>query len=272
VRAYQRRRRASSDGSRTLWIVVGIVLILGVGGTWLWLRSRDGGTAGGPGPARDTATARAAPAEPSEDLPELEASDELVQRLAAELSSRPRLAEWLATDQLVRRFVGAVVRVAAGNTPLEPLDFVELEGRFRVREQDRDTAIAVVDPATFARYAPAVATFVSLDTEGSAELYRRLHPLFVDAYRELGFREPPFDETMALAVQNLLDVPVPEGPLEVVPAGGTAWAYRDARLEELLPAQKLLLRMGPENARRVQAKLRELAHILDLPEPRDGPS
>lgn len=270
MRAYRRRRHESSDGSRTVWIVVGVVLILGVGGAWLWLRSRDGSELGGPGPARDT-TVQAA-AEPSEDLPALEASDEFVQRLAAELSSRPRLAEWLATDRLVRRFVGAVVRVAAGNTPREPLDFVELEGPFRVRGEARDTAVAVIDPATFDRYAPAVATFVSLDTEGSAELYRRLHPLFVDAYRELGFREPPFDETFARAVRNLLDVPVPEGPLEVVPAGGTAWAYRDSRLEALLPAQKLLLRMGPENARRVQAKLGELARALDLPDPGRGPS
>jgi hypothetical protein len=37
----------------------------------------------------------------------------------------------------------------------------------------------------------------------------------------------------------------------------------DPRLEALSPAQKLLLRMGPANARKVQEKLRELGSALD---------
>lgn len=265
--AYE-RRRDSSGRSRTVWIVAAVLLVLGAGGAWFWLQSRDGGEGSAAADvARDTPTARAEPPESAEDLPALEASDELVRRLAAQLSSRPRLAEWLATDQLIRRFVGAVVRVAAGNSPREPLGFMEPEGDFRVQEEAGDTAVAVVDPESFDRYDPPAATFASLDTEGTAELYRRLHPLFVEAYEELGFQEPPFDEMMALAVENLLTVPVPDGPMELVPTGGTDWAYRDPRLEELRPAQKHLLRMGPENIRRVQSKLRELAEALDLPEP-----
>ena len=41
--------------------------------------------------------------------------------------------------------------------------------------------------------------------------------------------------------------------------------YADPRLEALQPAQKQLLRMGPENAERVQDQLRRLATALDLP-------
>lgn len=270
--AYERRRDASGR-SRTVWIVAVILLILGAGGAWYWLQSRDGGgQTDAAGVTSDAPTSRAQRGEPAEDLPALEASDELVRRLAAELSSRPRLAEWLATEQLVRRFVGAVVRVAAGNSPREPLEFMGPDGEFQVSEEAGDTAVAVIDPESYDRYDPAAATFASLDTRGTAELYRRLHPLFVEAYEELGFRQPSFDETMALAVQNLLTVPVPDGPVEVVPTGGTEWAYRDSRLEELRPAQKHLLRMGPDNIRRVQAKLRELAEALDLPDPPRRPS
>jgi hypothetical protein len=42
-------------------------------------------------------------------------------------------------------------------------------------------------------------------------------------------------------------------------------AYADPWLEDLSPAQKQLLRMGPSNQRRVQAKLRELAVAMGMP-------
>jgi hypothetical protein len=43
------------------------------------------------------------------------------------------------------------------------------------------------------------------------------------------------------------------------------YEYADPKLEALSPAQKALLRMGPRNVPRVQAKLRELAAALRSP-------
>jgi hypothetical protein len=49
------------------------------------------------------------------------------------------------------------------------------------------------------------------------------------------------------------------------PHGGVGYAFADPRDEGLTPAQKQLLRMGPGNARIVQAKLREIALALGIP-------
>ena len=49
---------------------------------------------------------------------------------------------------------------------------------------------------------------------------------------------------------------------------GIVYAYADPRLEGLSPAQKQLLRMGPENVKAIQAKLREIAAVLQIPESR----
>ena len=54
-----------------------------------------------------------------------------------------------------------------------------------------------------------------------------------------------------------------EGEPELL-AGIRSYHFADPALEELSPAQKTLLRMGPGNARLVQAKLRELAPALGL--------
>lgn len=288
------RRRSATRRPIAIVAVLALVGLVGAG-VWLWLRG-DGES---PGPSGRAAAADSAgvvdpAADSAIDLPELDASDELLRRMAAELSARPEWASWLATDALVRRFVRAVVAVGAGSSPREQIEFMAPEGDFSTRPPERaasggepsggapggaepgaaaaDAAEpsgerAVVDPETYRRYDAATAVFVSLDTEGSARLYRRLRPLFDEAYRELGFTAPSFDVPMARAVETLLAVPVPEGPIEVVPDGAEAWRFSDPELEALSPSQKHLLRMGPENARRVQAKLRELGRAMDLPTP-----
>ena len=52
--------------------------------------------------------------------------------------------------------------------------------------------------------------------------------------------------------------------MAVEPDGGL-WAFSDPAVERLSPAQKHLVRMGPDNAALVQAKLRELADALGVP-------
>ena len=258
------RRGDRSLTDRPYAIAAAIVLVLVVaGGLWLWLGSGEDGagpeTTAGP----DTAAATA-PADTLAELPPPDSADPLIRELASRLSSHPRLAEWLVTENLARRFVGAVVLVGSGRSPREELGFVQRGGSFRVRaEAEGDSA--VIDPASYRRYDPIVEAFASLDTEGTAEVYDRLRPLFQRIYRELGFPEGDFDVAMARAVETLQAVPVPEGPVVVVPDGAEGWAYRDPELEALSPAKKHLLRMGPENVRRVQAKLRELSEAMELP-------
>jgi hypothetical protein len=199
--------------------------------------------------------------EPEVELPPLEESDAVVAQLVGRLSSNPQLVAWLANDQLARRFVAAVDNVAEGVSPRPHLRFMEPAGEFEVQEGAGGELTA--DPASYHRYDLATEVFVSLDEEGAARLYRQLKPLFDQAYRELGYPDRNFDRVLARAISRLLAVPVPQEPPELEPRTVT-FEYADPELENLEPAEKLLLRMGPDNARRVQTKLRRLAATLDL--------
>ena len=65
------------------------------------------------------------------------------------------------------------------------------------------------------------------------------------------------------AIARLRGVPVPE-EAELIDDGGV-YRWADPQLEHRTAAEKQLLRFGPENALRVQAKLGELARALELP-------
>lgn len=198
--------------------------------------------------------------EPVEPLPPLSRSDGWVRVEAAALSERPAWKQWLQTEDLVRRFVAAVDEVAAGNSPTASVPFLRPRGGFGTVVRG---GTVVTDPRSFRRYDVLAEVVASLDAELCAALYRRAAPLVEEAFADLGYPDTRFEERLEAALELLLATPVPSGR-EVLVQPAVRWEYQDERLEGLEPAQKQLLRMGPDNVRRVQDKLRELARALGL--------
>jgi len=211
------------------------------------------------------------PLQPEEPEPEpipLDASDEFVRGLLPTLTEHPRLATWLVTDDLVRRFVVAVDNVADGSNPARHVPFMRPRNRIRTRE---DGSARRLDPAGYRRYDELARIVASLDVEGAVEIYRRLEPLLDEAYAELGYPDTPFAVAFRRAVVRVLETPeIPADP-GVVPVA-SLFAHEDDRLEELPPAQKQLLLMGPDNLRTVQAAVRELAAAIGIPDLPPGPA
>lgn len=209
----------------------------------------------------------AEPEPPPPPLPELDASDELVRSLVRELSRRPELVAWLATEDLIRRFVTAVDNVAEGKSPREQLEPLWPEEKFEVISEDERV---IVDPRSYSRYDLITEVMVSVDTPGAVTLYRKLEPLFAEAYADLGYPDRGFDGALSAAIAELLRAPVIVGEVELAPRV-ISYEYKDWELEGLSSAQKQLLRTGPTNAPRIQRKLRELAEAIGIPE-RDLPT
>ena len=204
----------------------------------------------------------ARPEEPEREPIPLDASDEFVRGLLPTLTEHPRLATWLVTDDLVRRFVVAVDNVADGSNPARHVPFMRPGSRLRTRT---DGAEWRLDPAGYGRYDELAQVLASLDVEGAAAIFRELEPLMNEAYAELGYPDTPFASAFRSAVVRVLETPRIPGDPGVVPVASFV-TYDDDRLEELPPAQKQLLLMGPDNLRTVQAAVRELASAIGIPD------
>ena len=204
------------------------------------------------------------PAAAAITLPPLTESDSFVADLVRGLSSRPELATWLATKDLVRNFAVVVDNVAEGVSPAKHLPEFAPKQPFRASGSG---GALVIDPLSFARYNGLADAVASLDTAGAVKTYRTLRPLFDDAYRELGHPDGNFDVALQRAISNLLATP--EVPADArLESRVESYHYADPTLEGLPPAQKLLLRMGPRNERIVKDKLREILHGLGFEERR----
>lgn len=257
----------SGEGERNwlpwaLWALIPIALGL------LWYSLRGGEAPATPQESSAGSEASAAaPAEEPADveeavkLPPLAESDSFVRERLHALSKDPMLALLLEPDDLVRKLVVSVANVSEGASPRKQLVHIRPEESFSAVET---TERVVLDPKSFERYDAYAQFFAALDSRAVAVVYRVLEPLLDEAHSELGLSDRSgFKDTLSRAIEVLLAAPVVEGPIRLR-AVNVNYVFEDPALEKLSPAQKHLVRMGPENTRRVQKKLRELKDALPL--------
>jgi len=189
----------------------------------------------------------------------LEETDEFIRDNIKNMSSDPRLSEWLMTDHIIRKFVAAVDNIAHGLSPRKQIGFFEPKTEFLAKEKGEHT---IVDEDSYKRYDPVANTFDSINTKETIDLYQRFKPLIQKAYQELGSPDKDFDETLNRAINELLAVPVVEEEIMLIRKLKSFELY-DPELEKMSQAQKHLFRMGPQNIKKIQHKLRELQKQLN---------
>jgi len=249
--------------SRRLLAVVAFlaiaVVLLGAAYYWLWRGRSEPAAPAATQPADAAVKVRQEPAELI-SLPPLAETDPLVRQLVGALSSHPVVASWLTTDRLISNFVVVTSKIAEGQTPVAELKAIGPVPPFKVRTAKGTLSI---DPSSYQRYDRYAQAVSALDAQGTARLFETLKPRINEADRNFG-GSGQFDAEIERAIVELLKVPVVEGPV-ALKMSGIVYAYADPRLESLSPAQKQLLRMGPDNVRTIQGKLREIAAVLQIP-------
>ena len=262
------------------WIVAVVVLLLaGVVGLVLRESRLKNAPPGPPVAAAPPATAPAAsPAsaasEPAIHYPIEAASAPTagptdVEQVLAEVFGAKAVRSMFQVQDFPRRFVATVDNLGRAQAPsgLWPLNPVA--GRFTV-ESRGDVQALSADNAQ--RYTPYVLLLENVDMSVLAATYIRLYPLFQQAYEELGYPGRYFNDRLVQVIDQLLATPIRETPLamHLPTVAGTEkpqrpwvlYEFDDPALQSLSAGQRLLLRMGPVNERRVKARLAEFRRLV----------
>jgi len=251
------------DDKKPIAIIAIAIVVFLAGGAW-WM-SRD--TKAPPAPQNATPSAAVSGTEaviaktealPLE-LPPMEGMDAFLRPLLGALSSRPELASWLATDDLIGQLASAIDQAAVGNSPARDLKVIKPAGAFAATARGNQRFIEV---SSYRRYDGLVQTVTSIDATRAAVLYKTIRPRLNDAYRRMGNPAGDIDRAMAQVLDILLDTPIVKDPIPIVADEG-AWIFADEALEERPATQKQLLRMGSANVERMQMWLRALQTALE---------
>ena len=111
---------------------------------------------------------------------------------------------------------------------------------------DRDGSV-VLGPSSYLRYDGMVAQVYYADLDAVYDMYQRFYPLFQQAYERLGYPDAYFNDRLVEVIDHLVATPQPAYPIVLV-RPNVLYEFADPDLEALSSGQKLMLRMGPDNA------------------------
>jgi hypothetical protein len=184
----------------------------------------------------------------------LDASDAPLRDALANLFKGNKLPEFVQPMNLIRNIVATIDNLPRTKAAPRLMPVRPTPGALSTTTAGENLLIAADNSA---RYAPVIALVQAVDTKQLVAVYVRFYPLFQQAYRELGYPDGYFNDRLVAVIDHLLAAPSVKTPIALVQPK-ILYQYADPELEALSSGQKAMIRVGPDNAAVLKAKLREI--------------
>jgi Protein of unknown function (DUF3014) len=194
---------------------------------------------------------------PAEPLPSLTESDGAMRDALAALFGKD-LERFFNLQDIIHRIVATIDNLPRDHASprLMPVKF--LPGLLVTTGTGENLALS---PRNGARYEPYVRLAEAVPAQALVAVYRRFYPLFQKQYENLGYPDKYFNDRVVEVIDHLLEAPDLERPA-LLSQPRVLYEFADPKLEGLSVGQKILLRMGSENAAKMKAKLLEIREAL----------
>jgi Protein of unknown function (DUF3014) len=242
-----------------------IVLVLVAGAYYYWTQYQHEAAPPAP-PAPETEKAEpekrypieniAPPASPEEaaPLPPLRESDATLHAAGAKLIGAETLERYFNLKDIARRFVVTVEELPRRKVGNRYNLAKPVAGDFVVNGKEGNLTLSA---ANYKRYTSYVVLAETVPTDKLVALYVRFYPLLQEEYKTLGYPKRYFNDRVVETIDDLLATPEIQGPIKLTQPK-VMYEFADPNLEKLSAGQKIMIRMGAENAAKVKAKLREI--------------
>lgn len=273
---------------------LGLVAFAAVGGWWYWqssvptarpsVQAWPAAESASPVPAQiPQASAEPGIRHPLElpALPALPASVPLPARaidaesVLSELFGRKSALGMFQLDDFTGRVVATVDNLGRSHAPSRLWPMNPADGRF-LTEKQGDAEVISADNGL--RYTPYVLLIETVDLRQVVAAYVKLYPQLQKAYEELGYPRRYFNDRVVEVLDQLIatpdinastkvHLPVINGPIQPQ-RPWVLYELEDPALQSLSSGQRILVRTGPVNERRLKTRLAELRQLLANGAPR----
>ena len=196
--------------------------------------------------------------EDRKSLPPVSESDAIVRETLSGVSGGSAFERYFYPQGIVRRFVATVDNLPRKSVAPKVTVVKPLPGSFLAAGSEGNLSISGDNAA---RYTPYVQFARAVDTKALVALYVRFYPWFQQAYQDLGYPSGYFNDRLIDVIDNLLAAPATSTPVALVQPH-VLFEFANPDLEALSAGQKIMVRMGGENASQIGIKLRELRRML----------
>ncbi|MGE5523065.1 MAG: DUF3014 domain-containing protein [Rhodospirillaceae bacterium] len=192
-------------------------------------------------------------------LPALDTSDATLRNSVRALWGDKAVDERFQFKDFIRRVVATIDNLPRRKVAVRLMPVRPVEGAFAVTGNEDGYTMA---PENARRYTAYIALLEAVTPSQLVSLYMRLYPLFQQAYEDLGYPGQYFNDRLIAVIDDALDAPDIAAPPTLL-RPKVFYVYADPELEASSAGQKVLMRMGSENAARVKSRLRAIRAELE---------
>jgi len=192
-------------------------------------------------------------------LIKLEESDDSFRKELGDVSEN--LSDWFQVKSVIKKYIVIINDLSQNQILYKHRGFLKMPQKFVVKEDSQGLYIGNESYARFDRFAQAIS---SLDVQKGLVLYLTFRPLFKQVYDEFGYpAEYQLEDIFMKAAASVIEAPIIKGRISLR-RHSVGYKFADEELEALSHVEKQMLRMGPENTQKIQAKLRQLVEAISV--------
>lgn len=193
-------------------------------------------------------------------LPQLESSDNFMAAALEKLLNNKALMGIFINNQLINNIVVTIDNLPRKQVTMRLMPIKKAPGHFLTTESEGQK---IISPENQMRYSNYMKLAESIDSTQLVKLYIQLYPLFQQSYEQLGYPNQYFNDRLMVVIDNLLATPEVSEPIPLVQPK-FFYLYANAELEKRSIGQRILMRIGLDNAQMIKAKLNEIKQALML--------
>ncbi|MGH8121060.1 MAG: DUF3014 domain-containing protein [Gammaproteobacteria bacterium] len=203
----------------------------------------------------------AVPPSPTEQqpLPVQDLSDAFIEEEFRHLYDEQKFGGLFLLKDIIRNMIVTIDNLTGNKLPQKYSFTTPPGGQFVTF---RDVAgNEFIDAKNYNRYQAFIDLAEAADIRRFVSFYVRYYPLFQQAYRGLGYPDRYFNDRFVQVLDHVLAAPEIRVPIKLV-RPKVFYQFADPELEALSAGQKLMIRIGPDNALRAKARIKELRQAL----------
>ncbi len=192
-------------------------------------------------------------------LAELDTSDEGFKAAVTEVSND--LGDWFDIKDVIRKYIVLIHDVSQNKILFKHKRFLKMPKKNMVKKDGQGLYLT---KEGYQRYDGFANALVAIDVKKGINLYLTFKPLFNKVYKTFSYPESyKLEDIFLKAASNIINAPIEEGRVGLV-KHTLFYKFSKRKLEKLNDVEKQMLRMGPENTKKIQAKLRQLVEEFSL--------
>jgi hypothetical protein len=246
-------------GKKLFWVVI-VIALAAPATMYFWMKSET------PQPQKPKPTSPVPPAKPAIRHPIETDEDSLSAVGDTDNAVADALAKLLGQSfdslfnrqQIVRRIVATIDNLPRENLPLQSIPVKSPPGSFLTSGTGESLAVS---PENASRYLSYVRLAEVVPVDALVRGYKRFYSIFQTEYQNLGYPDKYFNDRLVEVIDHLLATPDIQSPV-LLTQPNIIYQFADPKLERLSAGQKIMLRIGSENAAKIKAKLHQIREAL----------